>query len=56
MRGLIFALFLTGCGSDYEARALAYCADKGGVKGYSVRYRFNVLHCNNGKPILLEEL
>lgn len=43
----VLVLVLGGCTSG-EEWAAQYCADKGGVKGHSVRWGFPVVHCNNG--------
>ena len=41
-------LFLLGC-TDYELLSHEWCADKGGLKGWSTHmWQEQIVHCNNG--------
>lgn len=59
MKILILFLILIGCGystAEIELKAKEFCSNKEGIKGYSVRYGIQILHCNDKQFIFLDKL
>lgn len=50
---LTILLVIAGC-STAESDGKKYCANKGGVEGWSKRYGFVVVHCKDGSVKALQ--
>jgi len=50
---IVIMLALSGC-TDYESKAVEICSEHNGIKGYQVRWGFNVVVCNDWHKQVLD--